>query len=352
MKAKNKSSKKIFSGILSITMLANFCTVMPITALADDETKQEVPYMATENGHRYQLIDTSMSWTEAEEYCESLGGHLVTVNSSDEQQFIVDNLLTIGTKNAYFIGMYRDDINSDWKWVTNESTEFFNWDEGEPSYTDDNYVYMYGSNYNSGSWKNTQNYVEDSTEFSTANIGYICEWEAEESEVEVERRMKNYALFSASSSTDFSYSGWKSNIIGNIYSGSSFKYGGSEFSVTGRVDTVNSISADGWKIEINERNENIAPVEMEDFDKVIHDNAQPYDYYEENTVYIQDLNVIDKSIKISGDVEIGGTTFEGDCYIIADGNITINGTNVNINGGIYAPNGNVSFKGISKNPFD
>lgn len=61
MKAKNKSSKKIFSGILSITMLANFCTVMPITALADDETKQEVPYMATENGHRYQLIDTSMS---------------------------------------------------------------------------------------------------------------------------------------------------------------------------------------------------------------------------------------------------------------------------------------------------
>ena len=113
---------------------------------------------------------------------------------------------------------------------------------------------------------------------------------------------------------------------------------------------------------------------MEDFDKVIHDNAQPYDYYEENTVYIQDLNVIDKSIKISGDVEIGGTTFEGDCYIIADGNITynvndfnstgrvflysqngnitINGTNVNINGGIYAPNGNVSFKGISKNPFD
>lgn len=261
--------------------------------------------------------------------------------------------------------MYRDDIDSDWKWVTNESTEFFNWDEGEPSYTDDNYVYMYGSNFNSGSWKNTQNYVEDSTEFSTANIGYICEWEAEESEVEVERRMKNYALFSASSSTDFSYSGWKSNIIGNIYSGSSFKYGGSEFSVTGRVDTVNSISADGWKIEINERNENIAPVEMEDFDKVIHDNAQPYDYYEENTVYIQDLNVIDKSIKISGDVEIGGTTFEGDCYIIADGNITynvndfnstgrvflysqngnitINGTNVNINGGIYAPNGNVSF---------
>ena len=47
--------------------------------------------------------------------------------------------------------MYRDDIDSDWKWVTNESTEFFNWDEGEPSYTDDNYVYMYGSNFNSGS---------------------------------------------------------------------------------------------------------------------------------------------------------------------------------------------------------
>ena len=187
-----------------------------MNAFANEEIEEQADSINETTGHRYQLIDTSMSWTEAEEYCESLGGHLVTVNSSDEQQFIVDNLLTIGTKNAYFIGMYRDDIDSDWKWVTNESTEFFNWDKGEPSYTDDNYVYMYGSNYNSGSWKNTQNYVEDSTEFSTANIGYICEWEAEESEVEVERRMKNYALFSASSSTDFSYSGWKSNIIGNI----------------------------------------------------------------------------------------------------------------------------------------
>lgn len=140
MKSKKKYNKRIFSGVLSAVMLVNFCTVMPISAFANDDEIQEI---ISDNGHRYQLFDTSMNWNEAEAYCESLGGHLLTINSDEEQQLINNNILSIGTKNTYYIGMYRDNNAGEWKWITNESVDFFNWDEGEPNNTNENYVHMY-----------------------------------------------------------------------------------------------------------------------------------------------------------------------------------------------------------------
>ena len=115
---------------------------------------------------------------------------------------------------------------------------------------------------------------------------------------------------------------------------------------------------------VEEKNENVEPVSIIDYDKLLHTSAQPYDYFAESTAYLEDKNIIDKSVKASGDIVISGTSFEGDCYIIADGDITYNvdifetdgrvflysrngnviikGTNINLNGGIYAPHGKVS----------
>ncbi len=362
MKSKKKYNKRIFSGVLSAVMLMNFCTVMPISAFANDDEVQE---SSSDNGHRYQIFDTSMSWNEAEAYCESLGGHLVTINSEEEQKFIEDNLLTLGTKKTYLIGLSRTTSEEPWTWITNESFDYSNWDNGEPNSTSENYVHMYANTGNFGTWNNTFDFVEGTGSHSTANAGFICEWEAEESPVEVISTMKDYALFSASQTENLSFYGWKSNISGNIYSGASFNYGGSELYVNGKIDTVGTITANGWKTEINERNESVAPVDVIDFDEVIHDNAQPYEYFEESPAYIEDKTVISSSIKVSGDVVISSTSFEGDCYIIAEGNITynvdsfntagrvflysrngnitINGTQIEFNGAMYAPNGQVKF---------
>ena len=370
MPSMKRRGKRVLSGITSAALLANFCTVMPANVFAADDAEQETKTTAGENGHRYQVFDTSMRWTEAEEYCESLGGHLVTITSEEEQKFIEDSLLTVGTMNSYQIGMYRDDVNSDWKWVTNEEADYFNWDVGEPNHTYEHYVHIYNKIRAFGKWNNEEDFVKGSYEYSTVNTGFICEWEAEETPEEeppvvVENRMKHYALFSASNTSNFGFSGWKSNINGNIYSGASFNYSGSEFYVSGRIDAVDSVNTYGWKSEIGEVNENAEAVDLVDYDKVIHDDAQPYEYIEGDTAYVQDKNIIDSSIKVDGNIVIGGTSFEGDCYIIAEGNITynvhefdttgrvflysrngnitINGTSINFNGAMYAPNGKVSF---------
>ena len=88
MPSMKRRGKRVLSGITSAALLANFCTVMPANVFAADDAEQETKTTAGENDHRYQVFDTSMRWTEAEEYCESLGGHLVTITSEEEQKFI------------------------------------------------------------------------------------------------------------------------------------------------------------------------------------------------------------------------------------------------------------------------
>ncbi|SFC37757.1 Fibronectin type III domain-containing protein [Butyrivibrio sp. YAB3001] len=76
------------------------------------------------NGHYYKLYsyENGMEWTKAQQLCESLGGHLVTITSSKEETFIE----TLPGKDSnfywYFIGAYCKD--SEWKWVTNEKTTY------------------------------------------------------------------------------------------------------------------------------------------------------------------------------------------------------------------------------------
>jgi|GEM_PF-919342 YD repeat-containing protein len=363
MNSKRKAGRRILSVSLSLAMLANFCNVLPISAFAEGE-RNTVQEETGESGHRYQIFDESKSWTEAEAYCESLGGHLVTITSAEEQNYIISELLSQGTMMTYFIGLSRDTSSNDWNWVTGEEFDYTNWDIGEPNNTDENYVHMYSGMGTVGTWNNTYNDEHGFGSYSVDYCGFICEWEDEDSPIAVENKMKHYALYSASSTADLGLYGWGSSVNGNVYTGASFQCSGSEMAVNGRVDAVGSVNAYGCHIDIAEQNENVEPVDIIDYDNLIHTNAQPYDYYPESPAYIEDHNIINKSVKASGDVVISGTTFEGDCYIIADGDITYNvdtfetsgrvflysrngnviikGTSISINGGIYAPHGKVS----------
>ena len=218
-------------------------------------------------------------------------------------------------------------------------------------------MYSAISSYTAGTWNNhTDNDL--SSYWSSKYTGVICEWDTINGIAE-------YAFFSGSTTQGLNLYGWKSSFSGDIYAGGGFNYGGSELYVNGKIDSASTIVTNGWMIEIDETNEYVDAISMPDYDKAIHDNAEPYEYYEESPAYVQDRNVIDSSIKVAGDVVISGTAFEGDCYIIADGNITynvesftskgrvflysingnitINGSQIAVDGAMYAPKGSVTF---------
>ncbi|MBQ7170503.1 MAG: putative Ig domain-containing protein, partial [Synergistaceae bacterium] len=77
------------------------------------------------NGHRYRIYPDGMTWSEAKAYCESLGGHLVTIASQEEQN-VVASLVLSGDKNSYWLGGQKND-NDAWSWIDGSAWDYTHW---------------------------------------------------------------------------------------------------------------------------------------------------------------------------------------------------------------------------------
>lgn len=136
------------------------------------------------NGHYYLAFDESLSWTEAKDYCENLGGHLATVTSQGEQNFIVG---LFNESNGYYLGGSDAEIEGNWTWITGEQWQFDNWFPGEPNNAQsgtEHYLEIYtAKSYGTGKYEyngteyNTFGCWNDHRGIAMTNIGFICEWE-------------------------------------------------------------------------------------------------------------------------------------------------------------------------------
>ena len=85
------------------------------------------------NGHFYALTESEMDWESAEAEAVSHGGHLITINSQEEQAFVERTFLTPPDR-VFWIGMTDAEKEGDWHWVSGEPVEYTNW-ENEASRT-------------------------------------------------------------------------------------------------------------------------------------------------------------------------------------------------------------------------
>jgi hypothetical protein len=132
------------------------------------------------NGHRYEVIDNSITWTEAKEDCEKRGGYLVTITSKEEQTYIRQLIARNGKKGFYWMGGYVE--NKKWLWVTGEEFKYKNWLVTPTSANGTKVMFLRtrGTSTNTdhiGKWAehNGEILVNDWNGFP----GYICEWDAE-----------------------------------------------------------------------------------------------------------------------------------------------------------------------------
>lgn len=141
------------------------------------------PVETINDGHIYELYDDILTWEEAKEKCEELGGHLVTITSPEEQA-VIQQLLSGSSRGSYFIGGRKEGENS--VWITGEPFDYTNWCEGEPnnSYGRED-VYEIFSH---GFWNDCCN--------DKLGGGFICEYDAavslselyfSETEIEIEK---------------------------------------------------------------------------------------------------------------------------------------------------------------------
>ena len=115
------------------------------------------PYSYSFTGvSRYEVFEIRTAWFYARDACISQGGHLATISSSAENNFIASLLKS---PYSYWIGLYRTSTVASWEWVTGEPVIFTNW----PVYLSGGATMYMGS---TGAWNN----VIDAH-------GYICEYD-------------------------------------------------------------------------------------------------------------------------------------------------------------------------------
>ena len=129
------------------------------------------------NGHTYQVFDQSMTWTQAEAYCEQLGGHLVTINSEDEELY-VESLIDQFSKYHYFIGL-REEGRYNYCWVTGEKFDYNKNVAGADG--EYNQIHYMVTSINMGEpyihvWADHDDFIRGDR-WDYTNSGFVCEWD-------------------------------------------------------------------------------------------------------------------------------------------------------------------------------
>ena len=110
-----------------------FEMMMAMEELKKDQSK--IPAQAKSfRNHHYQLYLSPMNWKEAKRFCESVGGHLATITSREEDEWV---RATFGTSWEFWLGGTDGGFRGQWKWVTGEHWQYSHWRKGQPDYTID-----------------------------------------------------------------------------------------------------------------------------------------------------------------------------------------------------------------------
>lgn len=138
------------------------------------------------NGHSYAVFDNPTTWSYAKKYCESLGGHLATVTSQGEQDFL-SSIVLGHNEQYYWLGGFQpngsEEPSGNFQWVTGEPLTYTSWASGEPNNVpsvNSNIAMVAETNY----WNNPEylgKWTDDGEPcyFAQNVYGFICEWDSQ-----------------------------------------------------------------------------------------------------------------------------------------------------------------------------
>ncbi len=139
------------------------------------------PITWPDNGNTYDIIlgDTPITWDEARAAAEAMGGHLVTITSSEENEFVawLVNSAGLGNPEIVWLGGYQVPGSGEplgtWAWVTGEAwwdDDGAAWAPGEPNNG------VGGSQHYLHYWPDAGQF--DDMENRNIMIGYVIEYES------------------------------------------------------------------------------------------------------------------------------------------------------------------------------
>ena len=120
-------------------MFKSFITIVATLAVSGFVHAQDaVQWTQAEggNGHWYERIDDLDTWSAASDYAQSIGAHLISINSSNEDSWAYEQL----DGDTCWIGAWQDindlenysEPDGGWRWTSSDPWIYTNWNGGGP----------------------------------------------------------------------------------------------------------------------------------------------------------------------------------------------------------------------------
>ena len=122
------------------------------------------------NGHFYKAFFQTVTWKNAKILCEEMGGHLATVTSKEENDFVYGLIKNKGV--VCWLGGTDEAVEGEWKWITGEEWSYY-----PAEYGFDN---CYGKQHYLVTGYECKNFWDDQSNeqgILCNSEGFICEWD-------------------------------------------------------------------------------------------------------------------------------------------------------------------------------
>ena len=83
------------------------------------------------NGHFYVESNDRAGWLDVEAEAVSFGGHLASITSQEEMDFLIDSFLS-GPTRVFWIGLTDQETEGEFRWSSGEELTYTNWNPGAP----------------------------------------------------------------------------------------------------------------------------------------------------------------------------------------------------------------------------
>jgi hypothetical protein len=171
----------IGGGVVNYVLVSQFQPITQTSATMPVSTS--MPKSTSAGVFTYELFDNGLTWRDAKDYCESIGGHLATITTYDEEAKILELIETSGTRSYYWLGGTDENAEGVWEWITGEVWDFSWWTPGEPNndyvnqYNKADYLNQYNpATVGASGWHDFFN--DPATgDWEINEFGFICEFE-------------------------------------------------------------------------------------------------------------------------------------------------------------------------------
>jgi hypothetical protein len=128
-------------------------------------------------GHLYQFVADHRTWKEARDECKRMGGHLVVIDSAEENAFVARLISAVGWSDAW-IGITDEATEGQWLTVDSKPVSYTNWFTGQPNDKANQEHFALMTNVIAGGesinwrWSDQPNQTQ-----ALHKPGFVCEWD-------------------------------------------------------------------------------------------------------------------------------------------------------------------------------